>query len=200
MSQTPVTPDLRLAQAGDDDALTRLLESFRTYLQLMAAGELDLELRAKMGASDLVQDTMIEARRDFNQFAGNTTEEFTAWLRQILRNNLANVRRRYLHTLQRRVSREVSFGGNDSRARICSLSDPSATPQAKAIAREEDELIDATLARLPPDYREVVLLHHAKGLSFVEIGQRIGRTAEAVRKLWSRAIDRMQEKLAEDVE
>ena len=200
MPQTPLPPNLRLAQAGDDDALTRLLESFRTYLQLMAAGELDLELRAKVGASDLVQDTIIEARRDFKQFAGGTTAEFTAWLRQILRNNLANVRRRYVHTLQPRVNREVPLNGSDSRALVCSLSDPSATPQAKALAREQDELIDAVLARLPPDYREVVFLHHAEGLSFVQIGQRIGRTAEAVRKLWSRAIDRMQDELAEDIE
>lgn len=190
--------DLELAQRGDAAALARLLESFRTYLQLMSVGELDPELRAKVGASDLVQDTLIEAQRDFDQFAGGTTAELTAWLRQILRNNAANLRRRYLHTQHRRVSCEVSLTGDDSWGAALDLCDRSATPQAKAINREQDELVDALVARLPPEYQQVLRLRHAEGLSFVEIGERMQRSADAARKLWSRAIDRMQSNLGED--
>ena len=196
----PQSSNLNQARSGDDDALGRILESFRTYLQLMAEDEMDSDLQPKVGASDIVQDTLFEAHRDFGQFAGGTTTEFVAWLRQIMRNNLANVRRRYLHTLQRRVSCEVSLTANDSCGAAYQLSDPSATPQAKAVLREQDELVDTLLAALPAEYQQVLRLRHAEGLPFVEIAQRMNRSADAARKLWARAIDRLQGDLAEDSE
>jgi len=190
--------DLESALASDAAALARLIESFRTYLGLMAAAELDPELRAKVGASDLVQDTMVEAQRDFGQFAGRTQAEFIAWLRQILRSNVLNARRQYLHTKKRRG--DVPLVAHDSHAPAYELVDPSATPQAKAVAREQDELVDALIARLSPEHQEVVRLRHAEGLSFVEIGERMNRSADAVRKLWARALDRMQRALADEMQ
>ena len=55
------------ARAGSQEALGKLLESFRAYLLLIAQCELDAELRAKGGASDLVQQTFLEGQRDFAQ-------------------------------------------------------------------------------------------------------------------------------------
>src|SRR5262249_54728266 len=97
---------LARARAGDRDALGRVLEVCRRYLLLIADRQLDADLRAKGGASDLVQETFLEAQRDFAQFAGNSEEELRAWLRRMLLNNLGNFTRRYRATGKRAVGRE----------------------------------------------------------------------------------------------
>jgi RNA polymerase sigma-70 factor (ECF subfamily) len=163
----------------------------------MAQAELAPELRQKVGASDLVQETLIEARRDFAQFAGATESQLKAWLRQILRNNAANLRRRYLHT-QKRNGHEVPLTADDSQAPARELVDPSATPLARAMSREQQELVDALLARLPVIDQEVIRLRFAEGLSFVEIAARTNSTDEAVRKRFVRAIEKLSQGLAEE--
>src|SRR5438874_1463377 len=97
---------LAAARAGSSEALGNVLETCRAYLLLIARQELDTELQAKGGASDLVQETFLEAQRDFRQFAGQTEEELLAWLRRLLLNNVANFRRRYRETAKRDVNAE----------------------------------------------------------------------------------------------
>src|SRR4051812_35536174 len=99
---------LTAAQAGSRDALGQALEACRGYLLLIAQQELDPELQAKGSASDLVQQTFLEAQRDFAGFQGATQEALQAWMRRLLLNNLANFRRD-LHRDKRRVSREVAL-------------------------------------------------------------------------------------------
>src|SRR5438105_3396849 len=98
---------LQEAQAGSRDALGRALEACRAYLLLIARHEMPADLRAKGGASDLVQETFLEAQRDFAQFQGQTAEELQAWLRRLLLNNIANFVRRYRETDKRDARREV---------------------------------------------------------------------------------------------
>ena len=88
-------PWLAAARDGSRDALGQALEACRNYLLLIADRELGADLRPKGGASDLVQETFIEAQRDFDRFGGATEAEWLAWLRQLLKHRLANFRRRY---------------------------------------------------------------------------------------------------------
>src|SRR6516165_9338508 len=94
------------ARAGSREALGRALEACRRYLLLIADRELDPALRAKGGASDLVQQTFLEAQRDFGRFQGDSEEELLAWLRQLLRHNLAFSSRHY-GTRSRRLGGRV---------------------------------------------------------------------------------------------
>src|SRR5262245_6155605 len=105
---------LAAARAGSPEALGQVLETFRGYLLLVADRELDPELRAKGGASDLVQDTFLEARRDFAGFHGSSEEELRAWLRRVLLNNVANFTRQYRQRAKREVAREVSLEAGGS--------------------------------------------------------------------------------------
>jgi RNA polymerase sigma-70 factor (ECF subfamily) len=191
----PISLQLDQARAGDLELLGRALESCRDYLLLIAARGLDADLVAKGGASDLVQDTLLGAYRDFDAFHGCSRAELLAWLRRILQNNLAVHRRRYRGTRKRQVSREIS---------IASLSGPdihhlipcdSATPGGVAVRREQIAALMAALRRLPEDYRRVVVWYQYDRLTFEEIGTRLNRSAEAVRKLWSRALIRLTEEL-----
>jgi RNA polymerase sigma-70 factor (ECF subfamily) len=63
------------------------------------------------------------------------------------------------------------------------------------IAGEQGEAIQRTLDRLPEEYRLVIVWHDRDGLPFGEIGRRLDRSADAARRLWSRAIGRLQELL-----
>ncbi len=105
---------LDAALAGSLDALGETLEGCRFYLLAVAERDLDLDLRAKGGASDLVQETFLEAQRDFAQFGGKTPDELLIWLRRLLKNNMANFLRHYRGTAKRRSAREVQPGGDAS--------------------------------------------------------------------------------------
>src|SRR5437588_7443589 len=97
---------LEQAQAGDAATLGRLLELYRRYLALLARVQIGKRLQGKVDASDLVQETFLEAHRNFARFRGQTEAELVCWLRQILATNLANVCRRYLGTQGRDVRLE----------------------------------------------------------------------------------------------
>src|SRR6516162_7478128 len=95
------------ARTGSREALGQVLETFRGYLLLIANKEMGPELQAKGGGSDLVQDTFLEAQRDFANFHGDSPEELRAWLRRLLLNNVANFIRQYRERAKRDVRREV---------------------------------------------------------------------------------------------
>ncbi len=187
--------ELERARAGDREVLGRALESCRDYLQLIAARGLDADLIAKGGPSDIVQDTLLGAYRDFDAFNGCSRDELLAWLRKILQNNLAVHRRRYRGTRKRQVSLEIPTGGSSGAAAFHGLLCDSATPGTAAMRGEQSAALIAALERIPEDYRRVVVWHQYEQLTFEEIGERLGRSADAIRKLWSRALIRLTEEL-----
>src|SRR4051794_17242378 len=101
---------LRQARAGSAEAMGQVLEACRPYLLLVANEHLGAGLQAKVGPSDVVQDTFLEAQRDFSGFRGDDAHELVAWLRRILLNNLGNVARHYRGTGKRDLAREVPLG------------------------------------------------------------------------------------------
>jgi RNA polymerase sigma-70 factor (ECF subfamily) len=187
---------LAAARAGSPEALGQALEACRGYLILIAQHELAPELQPKGGASDLVQETLMEAFRDFGRFPGATEDELLQWLRRLLLNNLADFARRYRATDKRRLDREVAQAAGDASANLLdglAASWPSAG--SAAAAQEQAQAVQAVLARLPEDYRRVIVLRYQEGQSFDEIGQALGLTANAARKLLVRAIERVQQEL-----
>jgi RNA polymerase sigma-70 factor (ECF subfamily) len=187
---------LRAARAGDADALGRLLESCRHYLELVAGRELANDLQAKVGASDLVQEAFLEAQQGFARFQGQTAGELAAWLERALLHNLTDCARHYRTVAKRRLDREVPLVpmGSDSVAEE-DLPVDSLTPSKQAIAQEQEDRLLQALARLPDDYRQAILLRHQQGRSFEEVGRRLGRSPEAARKLWGRAVVLLQKEL-----
>src|SRR5690349_15212079 len=105
-----VTDWLVQARTGSVDSLGRALEACRGYLLLIAQQELEPELQAKGGASDLVQETFLKAHRHFGRFHGDSEAELLAWLRRLLLNNLIDFRRQ-LRTAKRQAGKEISLQG-----------------------------------------------------------------------------------------
>jgi RNA polymerase sigma-70 factor (ECF subfamily) len=187
---------LAAARAGSREALGQVLETFRGYLLLVANRELDGELRAKGGASDLVQETFLEAQRDFGRFHGNSEAELRAWLRRLLLNNVANFTRHYRDRAKREVAREVPLeAGGSSHERGAGLAADTTSPSGQAVAREQAKALEQAMERLPPDYRQVLALRHEEKLTFAQIGEQMQRTANAARMLWLRAVERLQKEM-----
>jgi RNA polymerase sigma-70 factor (ECF subfamily) len=185
---------LSAARGGSREAVGQALQACRKYLLLVARQEFDEDLRAKGGASDLVQETFLKAHHHFDRFHGETEGELLAWLRQLLLNNLASFRRLFVAG-KRRVGREVRLDGGDSSSPVRELSADAPSPSEQVLGQERDEALHGALGRLPEDYRHVLILRHVEGWSFEEIGQATGRSANAARKLWARAVERLQHDL-----
>src|SRR6266851_7203579 len=109
MMNDPSASDLiRRCRAGEAAAREQLFQRYDSYLKVLAQTQLGRHLRAKCAPSDLVQQTLMEAYRDFATFQGNHEGELLAWLRRILAHNLFNESRRFA-AQQRDAAREVSL-------------------------------------------------------------------------------------------
>ncbi|HZU36590.1 MAG TPA: sigma-70 family RNA polymerase sigma factor [Gemmataceae bacterium] len=182
---------LKKARAGSRTALGQLLESCRAYLLLVANDNVDADLRSKGGASDLVQQTFLEAQQDFQQFDGQTQGELLNWLRGILRHNLADFRRHYRDRGARQVSQEQPLSDVELSQLRDRLRADTPLPEDKAAAAEDAGVVRRAISLLPANHRQVVEWRNYEGLPFEAIGKRLNRSAEAARKLWVRAIDQL---------
>lgn len=188
---------LREAKAGATDKLGVLLQAYRNYLTILAATQLDQRLRRRMNPSDLVQEAMLAAHRDFPKFRGQSEREFLAWLRQILINCLHHAIEMHVKAKVRDVRCEVSIDqvgtaldhsvGNLAQF----LADRGSSPSAPAQRRESVVALANRLAQLRAEYRDVVVLRGLQGMSFDEVAQRMGKSSGAVRMLWLRAIEKL---------
>jgi RNA polymerase sigma-70 factor (ECF subfamily) len=184
------------ARSGCNQSLGQLVERCRNYLLLVANRGIGADLRVKVGASDLVQETLLAAQRGFGRFEGTSDEELRLWLRRILLNRMASARRTYFQTAKRQASREQSLSSeSDSDAFQPSLVDAEITPQRRVLADEQTSIIERELARLPAHYREIVELRCFERRSFADTGQVLGISTDAARKRWCRAIECLRHQL-----
>jgi RNA polymerase sigma-70 factor (ECF subfamily) len=187
-----------LARAGDEAALGALLERYRPYLTLLARLQIGRRLQGKADPTDMVQETFLEATRNFAHYRGGSEPELSAWLRQILATRLARLARHYFGTQARDVRLERDLADDldrSSRALDGGLVADQSTPSQRASRREQAVMLADALATLPDDYREVIILRHLEGLTFPEVARRMGRSLDSVEKLWARALPRLQKAL-----
>ncbi len=151
-----------VAKREGEQELGRLLELYRGYLLLLARVEVGHRLQRKLDPSDLVQETFLDAHRNFARFEGSTEAQFLAWLRRILASKTANTVRRYLGTQGRDIRQELednltqSF--HQSAHRLQQLATPSAaSPSRHAMRREQSVMMADALQGLPEDYRDVLV-------------------------------------------
>jgi RNA polymerase sigma-70 factor, ECF subfamily len=187
------------ARQGEGESMGQLLQTYRNYMTILATMQLDRKLRRRMNPSDLVQEAMLAAHRDFGKFRGSSEREFLAWLRQVLINCLHHAVEVHLRAKKRDVRREISIeqvsaaldrsAANFTRI----LADSGATPSASMQRHERVVALADQLAQLKAEYRDVIVLRNLQGLSFDEIAARMERKPGAVRMLWLRAMDRFRQ-------
>jgi RNA polymerase sigma-70 factor (ECF subfamily) len=176
------------ARGGVRHAAGPLLEAYRPYLLAIANSELPDGLNGKMGASDVVQDTLVKGLRNFGDFLGGTPDELGGWLRQILLNEIANHVDAF-HTAKRnwRLEQSMDSGLVDSGQSV---------PVEQVLLQERKQRLESAIAGLPENARTLIELRHHRNMSFEEIATTLGKTEAAVRKAWARAVHLLQQELA----
>lgn len=193
---------LAAARLGDDRRRDELFRRCRPYLAVLAQAQVESWLQAKVDASDIVQQTLLEVHRDWKRFDGQTNAQWWAWLRRILQHNAADFVRRYGVTAKRQARREVRLAPRNDATSAAGFEPPAAgdSPSRELQRRDEQFELAQALERLPPDYREVILLRNLERLQFEEVAQRMGRSRPAVQMLWMRAIKKLEAQLRETQE
>ena len=198
--QVSPTPQelLNHARAGDDRARGQLLESYSRYLTLLARVQTGRRIQNKVDPTDIVQETFLEANRQFPNFRGTSEPELLAWLRTILAGQIALTFRRYLGTKGRDVKLERDLADQidqSSAAMDRGLVASTSSPSHRAARREQAVLLADALGRLPDDYREVIILRHLEQLPFAEVAARMNRSEDSVQKLWVRGLAKLKQSL-----
>ncbi|MEO2018074.1 MAG: sigma-70 family RNA polymerase sigma factor [Fuerstiella sp.] len=145
--------------------LENVVERYRQYLVMLADRQLDSRLRGKLDASDVVQQTLLEAHQNHEQFRGAHEAEMVAWLRKILANNLLDAIRG-LRREKRDVDREQSIEAaiEHSSVRLEGwLADEQSRPSQNLARQEEARHLADTMATLPETQREALILKNWHG-------------------------------------
>ena len=191
---------IRLAREGQGEALGQLLSAYRNYLKLIASTCFARGLQGKEDPSDVVQDTLVKVHENFHQFRGATEQELLAWMRTILAHRLSDLYRQFKAGTERDVRRERSIEADVTRSSMALegyLSSNGETPSTRAGNREQSVVLADALAHLGPDDREVITLRILLELPWEEVAQRMDRSPDAVRMLWTRAVRRLGDLLGD---
>ena len=193
-AETAVPELIEAARRGDLAARDELFGRYRNYLALLARMSLSRGLRAKLSASDVVQDVFVGAHEGIGRFRGGTEEKFVAWLKQILAARLADANRRFIGNQGRCIDRERSLEDLVEESSQALRGLPAArgtSPSRGAERREAGALVADALALLKDDDREVIVLRSLEEREWSEVGRRMNRTPDAARALWARAFRRL---------
>jgi len=151
-------------------------------------GRLGAELRSRESVSDIVQEVYLEAVRSFDRFSPQAPQGFYRWLCKIVEHKIIDAHRRHFGAARRDARREVALEQIGSPA----LNGPEGDSPSRIMLRDEaSDQVRQALMRLPPDHRRVIELRQFEMLSSADVGQRMSRSAEAVRALLVRALKRL---------
>ncbi|HYO24245.1 MAG TPA: sigma-70 family RNA polymerase sigma factor, partial [Lacipirellulaceae bacterium] len=174
-----------------------LLQRYRGYLRLLAESKLDRRLRAKIDPSDIVQETMLQAFRAWNDLRGSSEGERLAWLRQILIRNVLHAVRDFGRA-KRNVAREqplVRLADHSSAQLEAMVAADATSPSQVAVRAEELLRVADAMQELPEEQRSAVLAYYWRGASVAQIGAELDRSDSAVAGLIYRGVKRLNQRL-----
>lgn len=181
-----------MVAAGNEDWDLQL-ERYRSYLRLLAQMQIDSRLRHGIDASDVAQQTLLEAHAKRHQFQGNDAE-LAGWLRQALVNNIrdaARKLRRQKRDINRLRSLDAAVAGSSQKLSEWLAANRS-SPSARAIRNEELLRLADALLELPDAQRDAIVLHHLQGCTIGAVAERLQRTDAAVAGLLHRGLKKLK--------
>ena len=184
---------LKQVRSGDTEALSRIFALYRTYLRKVIEMRMDARLQKRVDASDIVQETQLEAARRLADYLEKEPVPFRLWLRQIALDRLSNARQRHIGTARRTASREVSLPERSSLLLAEQLLAGGSTPSQHVAKQEQVRHVREVLAKLPEADREILLMRNLEKLSYKEIGCVMGIDTDAAKMRHVRALQRLSE-------
>jgi len=195
--------ELLVARAadGDSQALTALMHRYRDRLKRMVALRMDRRLRGRVGASDIVQEALIEAARRLSDYSRDPPTGFFLWLRSVAANKLLSAHRQHLGTQKRDAAQEVSLYRR-SMPQACSVSLAQQllgqiTSPTRAVARAELQLmVQEVLNSMQPIDREILVLRYFEKLSTSEAAKELGIKRSTAGKRYIAALKRLKQAMS----
>jgi RNA polymerase sigma-70 factor, ECF subfamily len=182
MDSEPTTALLGRAKAGSGAALDELYRRCAGKLLALIRLRMGPSLRAHLQSQDILQATLLKSYEKRGEFQGSDRDSLMAWLAAIARHEILDQADR--QGRQRRdAGRETGLG---PRAEAVPAEVRSALSQA--IWSEQASRLEQALESLPEAYREVIVLRKLEERPFAEIGARLGRSEDACRMLFARAM------------
>jgi RNA polymerase sigma-70 factor (ECF subfamily) len=188
---------LNQVKEGDPAALERLLGQQREPLRRMIDLRLDPALAARLDASDVVQDVLLEASRRLSDYLRQPAMPFHLWLRHIARDHVIDAYRRHRQAQRRSLDREQPMlagrlADHSSMELAGQLLDPERTPASAALHHELERQVEMALTTLSEDDREIILMKHYEQLSNQEIALFLGLSEAAASMRYLRALRRLK--------
>jgi RNA polymerase sigma-70 factor (ECF subfamily) len=189
------------ARAGDRDALNEIFTRHRQRLRRMVGMRLDQRLRARVDASDVIQDAYLEAATRLEEYLRDPKLPLFLWLRLVVGERLLKLHRHHLGTQMRDAGLEVSLyrgalPAASSAALAAQLLGQHTSPTQAAVRAERLLRLQEALNSLDPMDREVLSLRHFEELSRAETAQVLGIAESAAAKRYLRALKRLKDTLA----
>ncbi len=188
------------AQKGEPNAVDQLLDAHREPLRRMIGLRLDPALAARLDASDVVQDVLLEAHKRLSDYLRNPVMPFHLWLRHIAKDHVIDAHRRHRQAQRRSLDREqpimpAVLADHSSYELAGQILDQEPTPASAAIRQELQRRLDVAIAALDDDDREVILMRHSEQLSNQEVATMLGLTEAAASMRYLRAVRRLRTEL-----
>ncbi len=146
---------LKQAQAGNTDAFEALTKPHLSHLlRLIYAVTGNLE-----DAEDALQETLLLAYQAVSRFRGDAT--FNTWLHRIALNTTRN----WIRSQSRASSQRIGL------RMACLCASHPTDPEDHLLASERRDVLRSAILKLPPHYREAILLRHYRNMSYAQIAQ-----------------------------
>jgi RNA polymerase sigma-70 factor, ECF subfamily len=183
------------ARRRDHAALQQLFQQCRDELRAHAERELDSRLHVRFDASDIVQQTLLEAQRDLPSFRGSRSAEWWGWINHILENNIAEEVAKHLLAQKRDLRKERSLDQSNVHAGALKqlLEAQLSSPIRCAMRQEEKQMLGQAIEALPVAQREAIRMRYLREMSLAEIADVMGRTELAVAGLLKRGLTKLRE-------
>lgn len=184
---------LERVREGSSEALDDLFEGLREDLLSLIRRWLGRSLQAHVESEDILQITFMRAFEHVTEFRGTSRRSLRAWLARIARNAIRD-QVDYLKRERRDMCRTLPLDGL-----VDALCAADRSPISRLICEEEVHCLAQAMASLHDRQRLVILLREQEDLSFVEIGERLGKSPDACRMLLARAMVALTRKLRPNI-
>ena len=188
---------LERARDGDADVVGELLMRDAERLRRMVRLRMDVRLKGRVDAADVLQEVHLEAAQRLPDYLRKPDMPFFLWMRFLTNQRLAALCRHHLGVQARDVRREVPLqrgsSGATSAALAHCLSVHATTPSMAAMRGERKVRLEEALDEMDPTDREVLALRHFEQLSNAEAAGELGINTAAASKRYVRALRRLKE-------
>jgi RNA polymerase sigma-70 factor (ECF subfamily) len=168
------------ALGGSKEARGELLERLRPRLVLWTAARLSAGLRAKVEPEDIAQDILLAVHRDFGSFVGDDPRAFYRWFFTVAENRIRDIADHF-GALKRQLPSPMTFS--------------QTSPSTAAARSEEVARVMRAIEALPESFRQIVTLIRLEERSVAEAAEILGKTENAVRILYCRALKDLRSSL-----